>query len=198
MIFLSIVVISAKGFPNRDSNLVNSIAQAVDTNFRCPPSTYHFYGASLACSIGESNVTPRYALLGNSHAQMYAPALNHYLKESKGAGLLIPLNSCLPTINVNLSMECLEKATINYEAVVNDKNIKTVIIGLTWYSNDLIDRHGNRLIDVDLSVLKNDLLSLIYGLEEAGKEVYLIGPIAIPNFDFASVTSRNLKFNEKD
>ena len=195
---LSISIIYTKGFPKRDSQLINSIAQSVDSNYRSPPSTYRLYGASRACLVGESSVTPSYALLGNSHAQMYAPALNHYLRESKGAGLLIPLNSCLPTINVNLSIDCLEKAGANYQAVVNDKNIKTVIIGLTWYSTDLIDIHGNRFIDGDLSARKNDLLSIIKGLEEAGKEVYLIGPIAIPNFDFASITSRKLKFNEED
>jgi hypothetical protein len=37
---------------------------------------------------------------------------------------------------------------------------------------------------------------LIDGLTKAGKTVYLVGPIAIPNFDFASLASRNLKFGE--
>jgi hypothetical protein len=33
-------------------------------------------------------------------------------------------------------------------------------------------------------------------LTKSGKDIYLVGPIAIPNFDFASVASRNIKFGK--
>jgi hypothetical protein len=38
----------------------------------------------------------------------------------------------------------------------------------------------------------------MHDLSKAGKSVYLVAPIAIPNFDFASQASRALKFNKGD
>jgi hypothetical protein len=38
----------------------------------------------------------------------------------------------------------------------------------------------------------------MHDLSKAGKSVYLVAPIAVPNFDFASQASRALKFNKGD
>jgi len=184
------------GFPNRDSKLTNAISAAVDSNYRCPPSTYRLYGASRACLIGESGVKPTIALLGNSHAQMYAPALNKQLIQNHQAGLIIPLNGCLPTFDLNISLDCLRMAKANYETLANDRSIEKVVIAMTWYSDDLIDDQGIGISDSQLNHRKQSVLLLIDNLTKAGKTVFLVGPIAIPNFDFASLASRNLKFGE--
>lgn len=191
---LATIVLS--GFPSRDSRLTNAISAAVDSNYRCPPSTYQAYGASRACLIGESGVAPTIALLGNSHAQMYAPALNKQLIKNHQAGLIIPLNGCLPTLDLNISLDCLAMAKKNYETLAKDSRIEEVIIAMTWYSDDLIDGQGVAISDAQFSHRKNSVLSFIDELTKAGKTVYLVGPIAIPNFDFASLASRNLKFGE--
>ena len=87
-------------------------------------------------------------------------------------------------------------STVNYEALKNDIGIKTVIIAMTWYANNLVDRDGNTIIDANFSYREKAILSLMDNLSKAGKSVYLVAPIAIPNFDFASQASRALKFNK--
>ena len=192
----AVATIVLGGFPNRDSKLTNAISAAVDSNYRCPPSSYRLYGASRACLIGESGVTPTIALLGNSHAQMYAPALNKQLINNHQAGLIIPLNGCLPTLDFNISLDCLKMAKANYETLTKDRSIEKVVIAMTWYSDELMDDQGVAISDTQFSYRKKSVLLLIDGLTKAGKTVYLVGPIAIPNFDFASLASRNLKFGE--
>jgi len=183
-----------KGLPSRDTNLANSYANAIDSNYRCPPGNYRLYGASRSCFIGDSKETPSIALLGNSHAQMYAPAIIESLNLYHQAGLIIPLNGCLPTTDLNISAECLKMAQINYQAIENDRDLKTVIIAMTWYSNDLVDELGAPVSDPNFAYREKSIKMLVNNLANAGKDVFLVGPIAIPNFDFASVASRGIKF----
>ena len=187
-------ILALKGLPARDTALANSIANAIDSNYRCPPTSYRLYGASRGCLIGDTKDTPSLALLGNSHAQMYAPAIIESLNKHHEAGLIIPLNGCLPTIDLNISTECLRMAEINFQAIEKDKNLRTVIIAMTWYSNDLVDKSGAQVSDPSFIYREKSIMMLIDNLSKSGKEIYLVGPIAIPNFDFASVASRNIKF----
>ena len=198
LIGFALLAITSAGYPNRDSALINSISSAIDSNYRCPPSSYRLYGASRSCLIGDAGAKPSIALLGNSHAQMYAPSIEKSLFNNKRAGLIIPLNGCLPTIDINISQDCLRMASINYEALNNDNSIKTVVIAMTWYSDNLVDKGGNIIFDADFRLKEESMMSLINGLTKAGKSVYLVAPIAIPNFDFASQASRALKFDKGD
>lgn len=188
------IILALKGLPARDTALANSIASAIDSNYRCPPTSYRLYGASRGCLIGDTKDIPSLALLGNSHAQMYAPAIIESLNRHHESGLIIPLNGCLPTIDLNISTECLKMAEINFQAIKKDKNLRTVIIAMTWYSNDLVDKSGAQVSDPSFIYREKSIMTLIDNLSKSGKETYLVGPIAIPNFDFASVASRNIKF----
>lgn len=192
----ALLAIASAGYPGRDSNLINSISSAIDSNYRCPPSSYRLYGASRSCLIGDAVTKPSIALLGNSHAQMYAPAIEQSLAKNKLAGLIIPLNGCLPTVDINISQDCLKMATVNYEALKNDGSIKTVVIAMTWYTDNLVDGDDKAIVDANFSYREKSILSLMHDLSKAGKSVYLVAPIAIPNFDFASQASRALKFNK--
>ena len=89
-------------------------------------------------------------------------------------------------------------ATVNYEALKNDGSIKTVVIAMTWYTDNLVDSDGKAIVDTNFSYREKSILSLMHDLSKAGKSVYLVAPIAIPNFDFASQASRALKFNKDD
>lgn len=198
LIGFALHAITSAGYPGRDSALINSISSAIDSNYRCPPSSYRLYGASRSCLIGDAGAKPSIALLGNSHAQMYAPAIEQSLSNNNLAGLIIPLNGCLPTVNINISKDCLRMASVNYEALKNDNSIKTIVIAMTWYSDNLMDKDANTIIDTDFRLREESIMSLVNGLTKAGKLVYLVAPIAIPNFDFASQASRALKFDKGD
>ena len=75
--------------------------------------------------------------------------------------ITIPLNSCLPFVDLNISQDCMPKVRSYVNSILNDQNIKTVIIGLTWYVDDLIDSNGKKINDY--LELPNDLLSVLSG-----------------------------------
>lgn len=196
VLLLGLGVFSVFVNPFRNEEGYSSIvASSIQTNYRCNLSDYRVYGASRACLInanGDNNYS--IALMGNSHAQMYVPAIEPHLKALNEKGLLIPLNGCLPTTILNISIDCLKSADINLRAILNDKNISTVVIGLTWYNNQLIDPSANFVSDPNGLKLGSAIKRLIDNLEDNGKKVFLIGPIMIPGYDLPSILSRKIKF----
>ena len=176
---------------NKELFLENKIASQIANNYRCEISSYQHFGASRACHLkGSKDINnTNIILLGNSHAQMYAPLI--IKNESIKNAFLVPLNNCLPTINININSQCLKKARKNLEAIKSLKNPKKVIIGMTW-EHKALDLDGIKFTKEDLL---NDIDVLIKAIESSGKEVAVISPIPTPKFDFPSIMSRKIRFH---
>lgn len=167
------------------------LAKNSGTNYRCSITQYVTYGASRACKIGERRGVQEVVLLGNSHAQMYAPLVDRILLGKNRGGYLVPLNGCLPTVIANISKTCLQMALKNFESIASDSNIKLVIVASTWYSDSYVDEDGKQYESASLAFA---FLDLIEKLKVSGKHVALISPIQIPVEDLASNLPRLLKF----
>ena len=176
-----------------------NIASSVGTNFRCSIEDYIIYGKSKACLINTKNFSLKnkklIALYGNSHAQMYGYAFEKILETHNKQGIVIPLNACLPTIDINISIDCLYKSKINFNNLTSDKNISLVIIGLNYNHKKLIDEKG-KIYNNNKKILKKSLKNLIKKLLEENKKVILIGPIAEPSYNFPLDYSRNIFFEK--
>lgn len=196
LVLICILIIFNKNFPSRYNKFSNNIAEAVGTWYHCSFLEYRKFGDTYACKINlKNNENPRIVLFGNSHAHMYGWGLKEVLKQKKISGLTIPLNACLPTIDINISTKCLEKVNNYYKAIIKDDQIKIVLIGLTWGSLDLIDKdEANNFGETKRN---KSLLKLIKNLENNNKKVYLIGPIETPESDIASLASREIAFKGK-
>ena len=167
-------------------------AKASGTHNRCAPTSYILFGASRACLIGDDqSETRNVALIGNSHAQMYAPLVDAALQHRGEGGFLVPLAGCLPVTTVNISSECLEKAKANLKVIVEDDSIKTVLIASTWYADEYLDEN-RRTVGTDALVDAVD--DLIEKLVTAEKEVALFSPIQLPDSDIASELPRLVRF----
>jgi peptidoglycan/LPS O-acetylase OafA/YrhL len=189
----------SKGLPRRLSAAASQINRAVDTNYRCPVSDYLALGRSRACVMNLASRNPADAdvvLLGNSHAQMYAPIWTSILEQRGLNGLLVPANGCLPTVGVNISTDCLATARANLAQILGLSRAKTVIIGLTWdHGRDgLVDASGTSASNPNDQALVSALDGLMDTLIRGGKSIVLIGPIAEPGWDVASIMSRDLAF----
>lgn len=199
LVLVAAVLFATRGLPSRlskDAALINS---AVGTNYRCPVSDYMAFGHSRACSMNLPSRDPSDAdvvLLGNSHAQMYAPVWESILVDRGQTGLLVPVNACLPTVKANISQFCIDAARANLDAIVRLQRVETVILGLTWEHavDGLVNASGSPEPNDDSRSLIAAIDDLIDQLRGAGKEVVLIGPIAQPGWDVASVVSRQLAF----
>lgn len=193
---------AGKGLPGRLSAEAAVLNQAVDTNYRCALGDYLAFGASRACTMNLASRRPADAevvLLGNSHAQMYAPVWTSILSERGQPGLLVPLNGCLPTVEANISVTCLDSAESNLEELSKLGRVQTVIIGLNWGhgANELIDANGHTLDNRGDHAFEHALDDLIDRFLRMGKRVVLIGPLAKPGWSVASVLSRQIAFGHE-
>lgn len=188
---LSLVFADSKG----GDHPADMMSRQIQTHYRCAMNDYIGYGGSRACLINQDlGASYRVALIGNSHAQMYVPSLRQTLRQHGEAGLLVPLNGCLPTIDVNIDAQCLRLSRANYDAFMSDANIKVVIFSLTWYDDELVDDQGKILTDADKSILSESLLRLVTQVRNTGRDVFLVGPIQSPGYDLPSVLSRKMTF----
>lgn len=187
------------GLPSRLSPAAARINAAVATNYRCPISDYLVFGASRACVMALPSRVPQDAdvvLLGNSHAQMYAPLVTQVIADRGMTGLLVPANGCLPIAEFNFSVECGAIAQTNIDAAIGLPRARIVVIGLAYstYGRPLLDRSGQPVAVQGLDGIVAGLAATIDRLRAAGKQVILIGPIAQPGWDIASFLSRGLAF----
>ncbi len=196
-------LVQMRGLPGRLNPRAARINEAVDSNYRCPVSDYLTLGLSRACVMNLPSRNVRDAeviLLGNSHAQMYAPAWTDILTSRGLNGLLVPLNQCLPTVSSNLDEACREAASRNLDAVLALPRVRTIIIASTWEfgAGALHDAHGVALSNHDNRDLIAAFDDLVRRLRAAGKRVILIGPLADPGWDVASDLGRELAFNRRE
>jgi peptidoglycan/LPS O-acetylase OafA/YrhL len=191
---LAMIAASLLALANLKSDLQDRIASQIQTNFRCNINQFVPYGASRACILKEGNSRRNVAIIGNSHAQMYAPTILSQYEQTKEAVTLIPLNSCTPTISLNVSVICAKSARTNLNALLADEEIGIVYIGTTYDHHSLVFADGAKVVDQDGARFAAALIDLVDVIEASGKKVRLIGPIMTPGFDFASEVSRKLRF----
>lgn len=180
----------------RPDDLANRFASQIQTNFRCSLTDYVPFGASRACILSPFGDGQNFAILGNSHAQMYAPVIADAVAKNAAGLMVVPLNGCPPTVSINISESCLRAAKINFDAVRNDDRISTVIIGTTYTDPEYVTQAGDVLRPQQSGPFAESLIALVDQLEMSGKTVFMIGPIPHPGFDIASDVARKLKFGQ--
>lgn len=187
-------IILSHGLPQRLSPAAALMNAASGTHYRCPVSKYLALGGARACELNLPSRDPadaRVVLIGNSHAQMYAPIVSGILQRASVEGLLVPVNGCMPMTSANLTPACAELMTRNLQSVVALKSARTVVIATTWRPEDLAFRPAGLTGDEAFAAGLDETISL---LERAGKRVILVGPIATPGWEVSSIVSRELAF----
>lgn len=174
--------------------LMAALASQIQTNFRCKISDFVPYGASRACLLGDSWLPRDVALLGNSHAQMYAEAVVARADANGSSVILVPLNGCLPTPTLNVSPLCMTQASVNLRTILDDRSIRTVIIGTTYPERGLVDPNGSVPDETVDKRLEEAFIELVDTLSADNRRVILIGPLVFPGFDLPSELARSLRF----
>ena len=190
--------LAARGFPARLNANAGRVNAAVGTNYRCPIGDYLAFGASRGCVLALPSRSPDDAdvvLLGNSHAQMFAPLVASILADHGLHGLLVPANGCLPWTATNIDVPCQATAAINLAAVLRLK-ARVVIVAFSWaeLEGPLVDGAGRALPPSTVAARIIPLDTTIAALRRAGKRVIVVGPTAAPGWDVASMVSRDLAF----
>ena len=100
---------------------------------------------------------------------MYGHAFKSYLKSSNQKGIIVALNSCLPFIDKNISIHCLNKARSYFYSIINTQKLEHVLIGLTWYTKEFVDEKGNFYKDTNFEIRKKSLNLIIDELKKNNK-----------------------------
>jgi peptidoglycan/LPS O-acetylase OafA/YrhL len=197
----SVWVLAYRGFPSRINADVARIDSVVNSEYRCSLTNYIPFGASHACPMFLPSRNPEdatVALLGNSHAQMYAPLVADILRANNREGVLVPLNRCLPMPDYNLSTACMDAAARNLSAIEGLPRIRVVILAMTWdHPGHMYTPQGQAPEANESKSLSESLDRLIQSLEQRGKTVVLVGPVTPPAWESASVVARDLAFGHK-
>lgn len=184
------------GLPARLAPDAAAINRSVGTHFRCPVTQLIPFGASRACDLTLTNRAPDSAeivLVGNSHAQMYAPLLTAELARAGRAGLLVPLNACLPMPDINISRSCAAKAATNLAAIEALPAVTTVIVALNWPTDRTLVYADGQTVDGRPDAAMADAV-MDLAIRLAPRKVVVIGPIDTPGFDIASKLGRQIRF----
>jgi len=193
-------VFAFKGFPARFSPEAARINSAVGSEYRCGISDYIASSTLHACPMFLPDRNPSNAtvvLLGNSHAQMWAPIVADFVKDNNERGLLVPLNSCKPMPDLNLSTECMNSAARNVKAVDSLPHVRIVILAMSWDLPNLTTPTGPVPKGQETKYLIESLDRLIDHFKQQGKTVVLVGPVATPDSDTASIVARDMSFHHK-
>ena len=190
--------IAAGGMPARFPADIVALNEASGTTWRCPVRSFIPFGSYYACPLNlpSRNVSDADVVLwGDSHAQMYAPGVSTSLGNRRS--ILINANGCAPIAAPVDMPGCGDVQWQNYQEI-RKLPAKTVVLAQNWpqYRDEAGARLGrNPLPKERYQDALWRLRNVVAGLRAAGKRVVLIGPVPLPGYDLASVTSRDLLFH---
>lgn len=197
---MAVALIALKGLPARLPAKAARANAVVGTIYRCPVFDTILAGRSRGCILelpSGKAADADIALIGNSHAEMYAPLIKSYAHARGMTSVLIMATGCLPTRVINVNANCNAIADRYIEDVLALKRTKLVVLALRWTpdSPELVDGLGRPVLAGKQDAIARGIDDTIDRLLAAGKRVVLVGPIALPGWDVASISSRSLAFD---
>ena len=190
-------LIAAHGLPGRFPVAVVRLNDASDQTWKCPLPSFVRFGEGLACPLNlpSHNAADADVILwGDSHAQMYAPALRRALGQR--TGLLVYSYGCAPVLGDAMTPACGDVQRPNYAAIIASR-AHTVILAESWgqYRDEGARYSGLTPLPAErYQYAIQRLRALVAGLRRAGKQVIIVSPIAVPGYDVAGIGSRELLF----
>jgi peptidoglycan/LPS O-acetylase OafA/YrhL len=198
-----VAISSERGLPQRFDGDVAEIFAAgkIGQEQRCVGDEKAAAFRRSNCLIGAPKQSPSYdvALLGDSHAAHFSPALDILLRNEHLSGRLVSLFGCAPFDGVRAIQatreltKCAQFADEFAEFLAENKRVKLVVIAMRWstYAEDSrfgmirenpitliddIDREPSG-IEASRRVLERSLRRLVGTLVAEGKQVLLIGQV---------------------
>lgn len=192
------LVVHGHGYPRRFPATIVALNEQEGEDWRCPVTTMMPLGNFYACPIALPSrraTDAQVVLWGDSHAQMYGPALRAAL--GKRGALLINANGCAPVLGDAANPLCSTIQRSNYLQIVK-LPAQTVVLAQNWpqYRDEASVRlrRTPRPEERYQDAIRR-LIVLVNGLHAAGKRVVIVGPLALPGYNLASVAARDLAFH---
>jgi peptidoglycan/LPS O-acetylase OafA/YrhL len=203
--FVGAHVWAQNGWPWRVDADARARAAMASRRFDCPIRDIPEFGRS--CRIGQANMPPSFAVVGDSHAEALLPGIDQVLKEQKKAGIAYIQRATLPFVGVR-SVDGSTTRPNNFDSVYQrlaKSKVSDVIIHarfslhwLTWRPpNEEMERkfvvrnEGDPLtVEKSQRNFVDGLIKTIRLLRDAGKNVYIIGAIPHQGVDLTKCLAR--------
>ena len=164
MVLIGLVGHIKLGFPGRLSYETNLISKgAFDKNPRQDECHYleKLKGLQSACVLGATEkITPRIAIIGNSHGDMFAQSLSDSLRSKGLAAYNLSFNGCSPVDFEGGSNSFTENTC--YELVLDflseHKEISSVIVSFRWTSLITGTGYGVEILNDDKELLSQGMI----------------------------------------
>lgn len=188
-----LLIQSNNGFPHRfDYGRDASTFDKYRKQVQWPESNNHSldcvnrYGAEQYCLIGNVDMPPTAAIIGDSHANHFYFGLSRYISSNGGNLLLLGAGACMPFLGIDRGrhptagdLNCFNRLSQPYEGIVKSETIKTVYISFHHteaYRNDVefIDRWGEIKGGDNVKNTIDAFARTVKVLEAAGKSVVLV------------------------
>lgn len=198
MALLSLALILSGGFPQRFSPSIVALNADQDDSWRCGPSSFVPLGSYYACGIDLPSRDPRKAdiiLWGDSHAQMYVPALKRALHGR--SAVLVNAYGCAPTVRGGQDADCARIQNENFRQIAKLPG-KIVILAQNWpqYRKKAgASEGGAKSANRRFLPAARRFAETVDALRAAGKTVYAVTAIPNPEYELPSVVSRDLAFH---
>ncbi|MGA0608372.1 acyltransferase family protein [Phenylobacterium sp. VNQ135] len=195
----SVALTANMGWPSRYSPDVARINAVGGTMFKCSVTDYIPFKGYYACPLGVERrdfANIDVIIWGDSHAQMYTPAIDAVLAERGKSGLLIPVNDCPPLVDRSTSASCLRLNRSNARRIT-ETSVRTVILAMHWenYDGRAYYLQAGMKEDHKFEVMLDGLVATVAELRAANKDVIIVGPIATPGYDLSSNLSRSMAYH---
>ena len=213
---LAFVIYSFGGIPSRiNDGQGGELANQYRSQLEWPESLnrnsecIEKYGADQYCLVGDSNLPPTAALIGDSHANHFYIGLNEHVKKSGGNLILLGAGGCPPFFEMDRvtkppapNLNCYQRNARPFKFVMDSPHIKTVFLAFRHnltLEDDFIfrDRLGE-IQSVDNRQNTIDALTrTIKTLESRGKRVVLIYDMPELNFDIKRCALKRPHFSSQ-
>lgn len=148
------------------------------------------------CPIGPEG-EPAVAVIGDSHAQAFGGAFDHWLRERGQPGQLNFASGCMPVPRIGVR-RCADFAEAAIAQAAASPTIRTVFLASIWrqaYGDGTLIADGRRIEGAAIAPAFEDaLITAVRRLRAAGKDVILIDPLYAAPHDVPHTLARNLAF----
>lgn len=190
-----------KGFMNRfDGKIKHIIETTKDGALPACKTGLKTRESGALCIIGNKNITPSIALIGDSHSSKLTSALNEELIKVNISAVVFAESFCPPLIdmatdNINKNPMCRVYINNAYDEIISNKNIKTVILHAEWANYTKGMRAGDKTISYytdhesiikdsseNIAVFSRALHRTKESLQKAKKKIVIIK--SVPEYNF--------------
>jgi peptidoglycan/LPS O-acetylase OafA/YrhL len=197
LIATTTLVFQQNGMPQRFSKDVSDLlAYQTDSAEAFQQCQSRLKSITQPCRLGKTDATPDILIIGDSHANAYAEAIDIWLTQIGRSGLFSFVHGCMPVLDMGGS-KCNEQAQDAVKIVQSKSKIKTVMMISIWrqpFEKGIL--HAGRWVSGADAVdaFNQELQRTVIAFSQNNAEVILVEPFFAVGRNVPRTLAKNAAF----